>query len=137
MFNHSSKFKCAALLLAAVLGSNSQGVFSAQEAAAPGADAGDPSPFPPGPNVMLVKRTCSQCHAPNVIVTQTFDEESARKIYQKMLGESPDTERGKKVVEYLSTVLGDKSDKRPAASSSASADLAAEPVHSPSGCDSH
>jgi hypothetical protein len=135
MFNHSSKFKCAALLLAAVLGSNSQGVFSAQEAAAPGADAGDPSPFPPGPNVMLVKRTCSQCHAPNVIVTQTFDEESARKIYQKMLGESPDTERGKKVVEYLSTVLGDKADKRPAASSSASADLAAEPVHSPT-CDS-
>ena len=137
MFKHSSKFICAAMLLAVALGSNNPRVASAEEAAAPAAEAGDPSPFPPGPNVMLVKRTCSQCHAPNVIVTQTFDEDSARKIYQKMLGESPDTERGKKIVQYLSTVLGDKSDKQPAPSSSASEDLAAEPVHSPSGCDSH
>jgi mono/diheme cytochrome c family protein len=137
MFKQSSKFKFAALLLAVALGLNSQGVASAEQAAAPAAEAGDPSPFPPGPNVMLVKRTCSQCHAPNVIVTQTFDEDSARKIYQKMLGESPDTERGKKIVEYLATVLGDKSDKQPTPSSSASVDLAAEPVHSPSGCDPH
>ena len=136
MFRHSSRFKCAVVLLAVALGPNSQSVASAAEAAATGAEAGDPSPFPPGPNVMLVKRTCSQCHAPNVIVTQTFDEESARKIYQKMLGESPDTERGKKIVEYLSTVLGDKSDKQPTPSSSGSVDLAAEPVRSPS-CDSH
>jgi hypothetical protein len=136
MFKHSSKLKCAALFLAAALGSNSQGVASAQEAVAPYAEAGDPSPFPPGPNVMLVKRTCSQCHAPNVIVTQTFDEDSARKIYQKMLGESPDTERGRKIVEYLATVLGDKSDKQPTPSSSASVDLAGEPVHSPTGCES-
>ena len=35
-------------------------------------EAGDPSPFPPGPNAMLVKQTCSKCHSPNVIVTQTF-----------------------------------------------------------------
>jgi hypothetical protein len=137
MFKHSSKFKCAAMLLAVALGPNSQSVASAEEATTPGAEAGDPSPFPPGPNVMLVKRTCSQCHAPNVIVTQTFDEDSARKIYQKMLGESPDTERGKKIVEYLSTVLGDRSDKQPTPSSSAAVDLAGEPVHSPSGCDSH
>ncbi|HWZ47365.1 MAG TPA: hypothetical protein VNX00_04000, partial [Herbaspirillum sp.] len=67
----------------------------------------DPSPFPPGPNVMLVKQTCSQCHTPNVIVTQTFSEKTARKLYQKMMGESPDTERGKKIVEYLSTALGE------------------------------
>jgi hypothetical protein len=133
MFKHPSKFKCAAVLLAVALGPNSQGVASAEEAAA---EAGDPSPFPPGPNVMLVKRTCSQCHAPNVIVTQTFDEDSARKIYKKMLGESPDTDRGKKIVEYLSTILGDKSDKQPTPSSSASADLAGEPVRSPN-CDSH
>jgi len=137
MFKPSSKFKCAAMLLAVALGPNSQGVASAEEGAAPGAEATDPSPFPPGPNVILVKRTCSQCHAPNVIVTQTFNEDSARKIYQKMLGESPDTERGKKIVEYLSTVLGDSSDKQPTPSSTASADLAAEPVHSPTGCDSH
>jgi hypothetical protein len=69
---------------------------------------GDPSPFPPGPHAMLVKQTCSQCHSPNMIVTQTFDEKSARKIYQKMMGESPDTERGKKIVEYLTTALGEK-----------------------------
>lgn len=74
-----------------------------------GADPeGDPSPFPPGPNAYLVKQTCSQCHSPNVVLTQTFNEGSARKIYQKMLGECPNTERGKKVVEYLSTVLVEK-----------------------------
>jgi hypothetical protein len=137
MFKQPSQFRCAAILLAVALGPNSQSVASAEEAAAPGSEAGDPSPFPPGPNVMLVKRTCSQCHAPNVIVTQTFDEDSARKIYQKMLGESPDTGRGKKIVEYLSTVLGDKSDKQPTPASSAAVDLAAEPVHSATGCDSH
>ena len=69
---------------------------------------GDPFPFKPGPNAMLVKQTCSECHSPNVVVTQTFSLESARKIYKKMLGESPDTERGKKIVEYLSTVLGEE-----------------------------
>jgi len=73
-------------------------------------EAGDPSPFPPGPNAMLVKQTCSKCHSPNVIVTQTFSEKTARKLYQKMMGESPDTERGKKIVEYLSTVLGEKTE---------------------------
>jgi hypothetical protein len=136
MFKHSSKFKCATVLLAVALGPISQSLVHAQDAAAPGASAGDPSPFPPGPNVMLVKQTCSQCHAPNVIVTQTFDEQSARNIYQKMLGESPDTERGKKIVQYLSTVLGDKSDKQPMPASVAAVDLAAEPRRSPT-CDSH
>jgi mono/diheme cytochrome c family protein len=71
-------------------------------------EKGDPSPFPPGKNAMLVKKTCSQCHTPNVVMDQTFDEKTARKIYQKMLGESPDTERGKKIVEYLTTYMGDK-----------------------------
>jgi hypothetical protein len=45
-----------------------------------------------------------------VVVTQTFSEKTARRVYQKMMGESPDTERGKKIVEYLSTVLGEKTD---------------------------
>lgn len=72
---------------------------------------GDPSPFPPGRNAMLVKQTCSQCHTPNVVITQTFSEKTARKYYQKMMGESPDTERGKKIVTYLSTVLGEQEDK--------------------------
>jgi mono/diheme cytochrome c family protein len=75
-------------------------------------EQGDPSPFPPGKNAMLVKQTCSQCHTPNVVLSQTFDEKTARKIYQKMLGESPDTERGKKIVEYLVTYMGDKQDEQ-------------------------
>lgn len=99
MVNKSNQFIAAALLALAFA------PFGAVSAA-----DGDPSPFPPGPNAMLVKQTCSACHTPNVIVTQTFSEKTARKIYQKMMGESPDTERGKKIVEYLSTVLGEKSD---------------------------
>jgi mono/diheme cytochrome c family protein len=71
-------------------------------------EQGDPSPFPPGKNAMLVKQTCSQCHTPNVVMSQTFNEKTARKIYQKMLGESADTERGKKIVEYLTTYMGEK-----------------------------
>jgi hypothetical protein len=43
-------------------------------------------------------------------MAQTFNEKTARKIYQKMLGESPDTERGKKIVEYLSTYMGEKAE---------------------------
>jgi mono/diheme cytochrome c family protein len=73
-------------------------------------EQGDPSPFPQGKNAMLVKQTCSQCHTPNVVMAQTFNEKTARKIYQKMLGESPDTERGKKIVEYLTTYMGEKAE---------------------------
>lgn len=118
MINNLVRFKKTAIvLLALAAGPASQAAFSAEpagQAATPAAagaapaEAGDPTPFPPGPNAMLVKQTCSQCHTPNVIVTQTFDEKTARKIYQKMMGESPDTERGKKIVTYLSTVLGEK-----------------------------
>jgi hypothetical protein len=95
------KHYALALALALAGGTLSQVVSSAEP-------EGDPSPFPRGPNAMLVKQTCSQCHSPNVIVTRTFDEKTARKIYQKMMGESPDTERGKKIVEYLTTTLGEK-----------------------------
>lgn len=112
MKKFSSKFKYAAIVLTALAAVPvSQTVFGAdapKPAAAAVDESGDPSPFPPGPNAMLVKQTCSQCHTPNVIVTQTFDEKTARKLYQKMMGESPDTERGKKIVTYLSTVLGEK-----------------------------
>src|SRR5471032_413898 len=110
MKKFSSKLKTAAIVLAALAAvPASQAVFGA-DAPKPAAvdESGDPSPFPPGPNAMLVKQTCSACHTPNVIVTQTFDEKTARKLYQKMMGESPDTERGKKIVTYLSTVLGEK-----------------------------
>lgn len=40
--------------------------------------------------------------------THVFNEKTAREIYQKMLGESLDTERGEKIVEYLYPVLGEK-----------------------------
>jgi hypothetical protein len=136
MLTRSFKFLGAALLLALALDADAQTVAKPEEAAATAAESNDPSPFPPGPNVLLVKRTCSQCHTPNLVVTLTFDVDSARKIYQKMLGESPDTERGKKVVEYLSTALGDKADKQPSAASSAPVDLAAKPDRTPT-CDSH
>jgi len=111
MKKFSSKLKTAVIVLAALAAvPASQLVFGA-DAPKPAAavdESGDPSPFPPVPNAMLVKQTCSACHTPNVIVTQTFDEKTARKLYQKMMGESPDTERGKKIVTYLSTVLGEK-----------------------------
>jgi hypothetical protein len=105
----STKYMVVALLVFGAA-QYSHSVFSAEPAPATAAESGDPSPFPPGPNAMLVKETCSKCHSPNVVVTQTFSEKTARKTYQKMLGESPDTERGKKIVEYLSTVLGEKSE---------------------------
>src|SRR5476649_1331962 len=96
MKKFSSKLKTVAIVLAALAAvPASQAVFGA-DAPKPAAavdESGDPSPFPPGPNAM---------------VTQTFDEKTARKLYQKMMGESPDTERGKKIVTYLSTVLGEK-----------------------------
>ena len=98
-----------AALLAMGAAQFSHTAFSAEQAPAVD-ESGDPSPFPAGPNAVLVKQTCSKCHSPNVVVTQTFSEKTARKLYQKMMGESPDTERGKKIVEYLSTVLGEKTD---------------------------
>lgn len=75
------------------------------------APADDPAPFPPGQNALLVKQTCSQCHSPNLVVNHTFTKLSARKIYQTMMGESPDTERGQKIVDYLYKVMGDKDDE--------------------------
>ncbi len=111
MAKKSKQFVAAKQLIATALLALAVAPFGAVSAAdAPPAEGGDPSPFPPGPNAMLVKQTCSACHTPNVVVTQTFSEKTARKIYQKMMGESADTERGKKIVEYLSTVLGEKSD---------------------------
>lgn len=103
------KYLCAALLAFGITQVNLT-AFGAEPAPAAVDESGDPSPFPPGPNAMLVKQTCSRCHSPNVVVTQTFNEKTARKLYQKMTGESPDSERGKKVVEYLYTVLAEKAD---------------------------
>lgn len=113
MFKRFKLTACAGVL-ALVAGFAAQAVHAEDPkpaAAAKVDESGDPSPFPPGPNAMLVKQTCSQCHTPNVVLSQTFNEKTARKIYQKMLGESPDTERGKKIVEYLSTVMGEKDEQ--------------------------
>ncbi len=64
-------------------------------------------PFPPGKNAKLAKQVCSPCHSPDVVIYKVYDEPMARKYYERMLFESPDTEQGKKVIEYLITVLGD------------------------------
>jgi mono/diheme cytochrome c family protein len=109
MSKRSYLYVAAAVLAALPFMTTAHGAGQPPAPAAP-AESGDPSPFPPGPNAMLVKQTCSACHTPNVVVTQTFSEKTARRVYQKMMGESPDTERGKKIVEYLSTVLGEKTD---------------------------
>jgi len=115
-FKQEFALRACAGMLALVAGftaqaGHAQDAKPAAAAAVKADESGDPSPFPPGPNAMLVKQTCSQCHTPNVVLSQTFNEKTARKIYQKMLGESPDTERGKKIVAYLSTVMGEKDEQ--------------------------
>lgn len=69
------------------------------------ARADDFSPFPPGENAALVKKTCTECHAANVVLSAQFDETLARKQYKLFVGD-PDSEEGQKVVKYLTTVLG-------------------------------
>ena len=64
-------------------------------------------PFPPGKNAKLVKQVCTGCHAAEMVYLRTFDEQSARKYYEVMVGD-PDSEQGKKIIEYLTTVLGFK-----------------------------
>lgn len=62
-------------------------------------------PFPPGKNAKLVKQVCTACHSAEMVYLRTFDEKSARKYYDLMVGD-PDSEQGKKLIEYLTTVLG-------------------------------
>ena len=64
-------------------------------------------PFPPGKNAKLVRQVCTGCHAAEMVYLRTFDEKSARKYYEIMVGD-PDSEQGKKIIEYLTTVLGFK-----------------------------
>jgi hypothetical protein len=42
-----------------------------------------------------------------MVYLRTYDEKSARKYYQMMVGD-PDSEEGKKIIEYLTTVLAFK-----------------------------
>lgn len=64
------------------------------------------APFPPGKNAALVKQVCTSCHSAMLVVERRYDVEGARKRYRLFVG-NPDSEEGKLVVEYLSTVLGE------------------------------
>lgn len=69
------------------------------------AAAEDSSPFPPGENAALVKKVCTECHAPGVVISTQFDEALAKKMYRQFVGD-PDSDQGRRVVKYLTTVLG-------------------------------
>ncbi|HYB22001.1 MAG TPA: hypothetical protein VEH09_13780 [Thermodesulfobacteriota bacterium] len=64
-------------------------------------------PFPPGKNAKLVKQVCAPCHSAEIVYLRVYDENSARKYYENMVGD-PDSDQGRKVIEYLTTVLGFK-----------------------------
>ena len=68
----------------------------------------DHYPYPPGKNAKLVKEVCTPCHYAELVTMRDYDEESARRYYELWVGD-PDSEQGKKVIEYLITVLGQKS----------------------------
>jgi hypothetical protein len=63
-------------------------------------------PFPPGKNAALVKQVCTACHSAMLVVDRKFDVAAAKKMYRLFVG-NPDSDQGKLVVEYLSTVLGE------------------------------
>jgi hypothetical protein len=69
--------------------------------------AEDIAPFPPGKNAALVKKVCTSCHSATLVVDRRYDVAGARKRYRLFVG-NPDSEEGKLVVEYLSTVLGEE-----------------------------
>jgi hypothetical protein len=69
--------------------------------------ADDFAPFPAGENAALVKKTCTACHMANVVISTQYDEALAVRQYKKYVGE-PDTAEARKVIKYLSTVLGEK-----------------------------
>ncbi len=64
------------------------------------------APFPPGKNAALVKQVCTSCHSAMLVVDRRYDVEGAKKRYRLFVG-NPDSEQGRLVVEYLSTVLGE------------------------------
>ncbi len=69
--------------------------------------ADDFAPFPSGENAALVKKTCTECHSANIVLSTQFDEALARRQYKLFVGD-PDSEEGQKVIKYLTTVLGIK-----------------------------
>ena len=70
-------------------------------------ESSDSYPFPPGNNAKLAKDVCTACHYAQLVIIRSYDEKSARTYYEMMVGD-PDSEQGKKVIEYLVAVLGEK-----------------------------
>jgi hypothetical protein len=62
-------------------------------------------PFPSGKNAKLVKKACGYCHDAATVIYRTYDEKSANDWYDRMMSD-PDPEQRKKIIEYLTTVLG-------------------------------
>jgi hypothetical protein len=69
--------------------------------------ADDFTPFPPGENAALVKKACTECHSANLVISRQFDQELATRQYKKFVGD-PDSDEGRTVIKYLTTVLGEK-----------------------------
>ena len=77
------------------------------------AAAQDTSPFPPGENAALVKQICSGCHDGRLVVSKQYDDQSARRYWRVMMGTDPESDDARKVIAYLTTVLGVSDDGGP------------------------
>ncbi|HYZ62061.1 MAG TPA: hypothetical protein VE650_06360 [Acetobacteraceae bacterium] len=77
------------------------------------AAAQETAPFPPGPDAALVKEVCSHCHDGRVVVNKRYDEAAARRYWTVMIGTDPDAPVAKRVIAYLTSVLGTSDDEGP------------------------
>ena len=80
--------------------------ISAAAAPPPDEDEDRLYPFPPGEHAALTRQTCSACHDGSLVANRRYDAESARRYFRLMVGD-PDSELGRKVIAYLTTVLGE------------------------------
>jgi len=69
-------------------------------------DAASLAPFPPGDGALLAKQICTHCHAAGVVVGKHFDVASAQHYWRVMVGTDIESADARKVIGYLSTVLG-------------------------------
>jgi len=63
-------------------------------------------PFPAGEHAALTKQICAECHEASIVVRKRYDRTSAQRYYKLMTGDDPGSENGRKVIQYLTTVLG-------------------------------
>jgi hypothetical protein len=63
--------------------------------------------FPPGGGVALTQKICTRCHGANLILSKIFDAASAERYWRTMVGTDPNSDEARKVITYLSTVLGE------------------------------